>query len=229
MLQNVFARHLVPPPAPGALIGLSLQACVVHTSETIRVCYFLERLVERRRPVMLVGTAGTGKSVLVGTKLASLDAEEYLVKNVPFNYYTTSAMLQGKGPQRVWWGHGGGGVSVATCPVVEMQQSIGHLCGLPCPVPALPSRLSLPFSSAAPLFHSSSTLRPVSLLLLSPAFLPGLSHPSRARSSAQNSTQSLDARESRPPVKDSHRLVEASLAIIAFTLPVSQIGKLRLG
>lgn len=109
MLQNVFARHLVPPPAPGALIGLSLQACVVHTSETIRVCYFLERLVERRRPVMLVGTAGTGKSVLVGTKLASLDAEEYLVKNVPFNYYTTSAMLQGKGPQRVWWGHGGGG------------------------------------------------------------------------------------------------------------------------
>lgn len=50
---------------------------------------------------MLVGTAGTGKSVLVGAKLASLDAEEYLVKNVPFNYYTTSAMLQGKEPRGV--------------------------------------------------------------------------------------------------------------------------------
>nr|XP_025719696.1 dynein heavy chain 9, axonemal [Callorhinus ursinus] len=73
---------------------MPLQACLVHTSETIRVCYFLERLVERRRPVMLVGTTGTGKSVLVGTTLANLDAEEYLVKNVPFNYYTTSAMLQ---------------------------------------------------------------------------------------------------------------------------------------
>ncbi|XP_032695992.1 dynein heavy chain 9, axonemal [Lontra canadensis] len=73
---------------------MPLQACLVHTSETIRVCYFLERLMQRRRPVMLVGTAGTGKSVLVGTKLASLDAEEYLVKSVPFNYYTTSAMLQ---------------------------------------------------------------------------------------------------------------------------------------
>ncbi|XP_006898632.1 PREDICTED: LOW QUALITY PROTEIN: dynein heavy chain 9, axonemal [Elephantulus edwardii] len=71
-----------------------LQACLVHTSETIRVCYFMERLLARRRPVMLVGTAGTGKSVLVGAKLASLDPEEYLVKNVPFNYYTTSAMLQ---------------------------------------------------------------------------------------------------------------------------------------
>ncbi|XP_024861684.2 dynein heavy chain 9, axonemal isoform X1 [Kryptolebias marmoratus] len=71
-----------------------LQACVVHTTETIRVRYFMDRLLEHRRPVMLVGNAGTGKSVLVGDKLGSLDTEKYLVKNVPFNYYTTSAMLQ---------------------------------------------------------------------------------------------------------------------------------------
>lgn len=45
---------------------------------------------------MLVGNAGTGKSVLVGEKLGSLDAEKYMIKNVPFNYYTTSAMLQGR-------------------------------------------------------------------------------------------------------------------------------------
>uniref|UniRef100_A0A8I3RR89 Dynein axonemal heavy chain 9 n=1 Tax=Canis lupus familiaris TaxID=9615 RepID=A0A8I3RR89_CANLF len=73
---------------------MPLQACLVHTSETIRVCYFMERLMALRRPVMLVGAAGTGKSVLVGSKLASLDTEEHLVKHVPFNYYTTSAMLQ---------------------------------------------------------------------------------------------------------------------------------------
>nr|XP_021499024.1 dynein heavy chain 9, axonemal [Meriones unguiculatus] len=73
---------------------MPLQACLVHTSETIRLCYFMERLMERRRPVMLVGPAGSGKSVLVGAKLASLDSEQYMVKNVPFNYYTTSAMLQ---------------------------------------------------------------------------------------------------------------------------------------
>ncbi|XP_070335212.1 dynein axonemal heavy chain 9 isoform X1 [Odocoileus virginianus] len=71
-----------------------LQACLVHTGETIRLCYFLDRLLAQRRPVMLVGTAGTGKSVLVGATLASLDPEAYLVKNVPCNYYTTSAMLQ---------------------------------------------------------------------------------------------------------------------------------------
>lgn len=56
----------------------------------------MDRLLEHRRPVMLVGNAGTGKSVLVGDKLGSLDAEKYMIKNVPFNYYTTSAMLQGR-------------------------------------------------------------------------------------------------------------------------------------
>ena len=55
----------------------------------------MDRLLERRRPVMLVGNAGTGKSVLVGDKLSSLDSDKYAIKNVPFNYYTTSAMLQG--------------------------------------------------------------------------------------------------------------------------------------
>ncbi|XP_009072064.1 PREDICTED: dynein heavy chain 9, axonemal-like, partial [Acanthisitta chloris] len=74
---------------------MPLQACLVPTSETMRVRYFLDRLLERRRPVMLVGTAGMGKSVLVGDKLSSLDTDVYLVKKVPFNYYTTSAMLQG--------------------------------------------------------------------------------------------------------------------------------------
>ncbi|KAK2835022.1 hypothetical protein Q5P01_015506 [Channa striata] len=71
-----------------------LQACLVHTNETIRVRYFMDRLLEHRRPVMLVGNAGNGKTVLVGDKLGSLDAEKYMIKNVPFNYYTTSAMLQ---------------------------------------------------------------------------------------------------------------------------------------
>ncbi|XP_053153093.1 dynein axonemal heavy chain 9 isoform X3 [Hemicordylus capensis] len=73
---------------------MPLQACLVHTNETIRVRYFMDQLLERRRPVMLVGNAGTGKSVIVGDKLSLLDSEEYMVKNVPFNYYTTSAMLQ---------------------------------------------------------------------------------------------------------------------------------------
>lgn len=51
--------------------------------------------MENRRPVMLVGNAGTGKTVLVGNKFASMDPDLFMITNVPFNYYTTSLMLQG--------------------------------------------------------------------------------------------------------------------------------------
>ena len=42
---------------------------------------------------MLVGSAGCGKTILVNEKLAQL-SDNYMVANVPFNYYTTSEMLQ---------------------------------------------------------------------------------------------------------------------------------------
>ncbi|XP_040979289.1 LOW QUALITY PROTEIN: dynein heavy chain 17, axonemal [Aquila chrysaetos chrysaetos] len=71
-----------------------LQASMVHTTETIRIRYFMDLLMEKQRPVMLVGNAGTGKSVLMWDKLEALSADEYLVQSVPFNFYTTSAMLQ---------------------------------------------------------------------------------------------------------------------------------------
>ncbi|NWU53608.1 DYH17 protein, partial [Dromas ardeola] len=71
-----------------------LQASMVHTAETIRVRYFMDLLMERQRPVMLVGNAGTGKSVLMRDKLEALGTDEYLVQSVPFNFYTTSEMLQ---------------------------------------------------------------------------------------------------------------------------------------
>ncbi|NXM68229.1 DYH17 protein, partial [Serilophus lunatus] len=73
---------------------IPLQAAVVHTTETIRLRYFLDLLMGTQRPVMLVGNAGTGKSVLMWDKLQALDTEEYLLQSVPLNFYTTSAMLQ---------------------------------------------------------------------------------------------------------------------------------------
>ncbi|XP_054988433.1 dynein axonemal heavy chain 17 [Sorex araneus] len=74
---------------------IPLQASLVHTTETIRIRYFMDLLMGKAWPVMLVGNAGTGKSVLMGDKLSSLNPDEYLVQAVPFNFYTTSAMLQG--------------------------------------------------------------------------------------------------------------------------------------
>lgn len=73
---------------------MPLQAVLVHTAETIRVRYFMDLLMETRRPIMLVGNAGCGKTVLAGEKFSSLDPDSMIVANVPFNFYTTSAMLQ---------------------------------------------------------------------------------------------------------------------------------------
>lgn len=89
---------LLPPP----------QASLVHTTETIRIRYFMDLLMAKSWPVMLVGNAGSGKSVLLGDKLESLSTDDYLVQAVPFNFYTTSAMLQGERAGEAW-GAGGAG------------------------------------------------------------------------------------------------------------------------
>jgi hypothetical protein len=52
-------------------------------------------LLEKGKPLMLVGNAGVGKTVFVGDVLAHLP-EDYIVSHVPFNYCTTSAALQSK-------------------------------------------------------------------------------------------------------------------------------------
>ncbi|XP_008208864.1 dynein beta chain, ciliary-like [Nasonia vitripennis] len=72
---------------------LPLQATLVPTGETVRIRFFMDLLMARRVPVMLIGGAGSGKSVIVADKLSSLP-DNYNVANVPFNYYTTSEMLQ---------------------------------------------------------------------------------------------------------------------------------------
>ncbi|VDN33679.1 unnamed protein product [Dibothriocephalus latus] len=71
----------------------SFQSVLVPTVETTRLQYFMDLLVAARRPVMLVGAAGTGKSVVVRNKLNNM-GEDFIVVNVPFNFYTNSEMLQ---------------------------------------------------------------------------------------------------------------------------------------
>ncbi|CAF1186132.1 unnamed protein product [Adineta steineri] len=73
---------------------IPLQAALVPTSETVRIRYWMDLLMERGYPVMLVGGAGSGKTVIVNDKLQSLNNELWTVVNVPFNYYTSSEMLQ---------------------------------------------------------------------------------------------------------------------------------------
>ena len=70
------------------------QAVLVNTAETVRVRYFMDMLMAKGRPVMLVGTSGCGKTVMINNKLDSLNSDDYVVANVPFNFYTNSEMLQ---------------------------------------------------------------------------------------------------------------------------------------
>lgn len=72
---------------------IPLQSTLVPTADTTRLRWFLDLLIEKKHPVMLVGGAGSGKSVIVADKLQNL-SDKYAVQNVPFNYYTTSEMLQ---------------------------------------------------------------------------------------------------------------------------------------
>lgn len=73
----------------------SLQAVFVHTSETTCLGYFTDLLIQKAKPVMLVGGAGVGKTVFLNDRLAFL-SDLYMITKVPFNYYTTSAALQSK-------------------------------------------------------------------------------------------------------------------------------------
>jgi dynein heavy chain len=54
----------------------------------------MDLLMANSRPVMLVGGAGCGKTVLVNNKLNALQ-DTTLITVIPFNHYTTSLMLQG--------------------------------------------------------------------------------------------------------------------------------------
>ena len=72
---------------------IPLQACLVHTPETIRIKYFIDILVDSKFPLMLVGLAGSGKTLIINEKLTHLD-ENYSVANVPFNFYYSAEMTQ---------------------------------------------------------------------------------------------------------------------------------------
>ena len=72
---------------------LPLQACLVHNTETIRIKYFLDILIELSFPIMLIGLAGCGKTLLISEKLNQMD-ENYLISSVPFNFYYTSELTQ---------------------------------------------------------------------------------------------------------------------------------------
>ncbi|KAJ3191413.1 hypothetical protein HK101_007802 [Irineochytrium annulatum] len=72
---------------------MPLSSVLVHTAETTRLRYLLDVLADNGKPVLLIGNAGCGKTVLMQDKLYSY-GEDRLIVNVPFNFYTTAWSLQ---------------------------------------------------------------------------------------------------------------------------------------
>lgn len=48
--------------------------------------------MDKKKAVMLVGTAGSGKSVIINGKLKSLSDDLFAVAIASFNFYTTSGI-----------------------------------------------------------------------------------------------------------------------------------------
>ena len=65
----------------------------VPTPETCSVAYWMDQLVKMRKPVMLAGPAGTGKTQLINGMLNKFDPTQTVSATINFNFYTTSAVL----------------------------------------------------------------------------------------------------------------------------------------
>jgi len=65
----------------------------VPTPETCSVTFWMQLLVNMRRPVMMAGPAGTGKTQLVFGMLSKQNINETVSATINFNFYTTSAVL----------------------------------------------------------------------------------------------------------------------------------------
>jgi dynein heavy chain len=81
----------------------SLGAVVVPTADTVRMTYLLNYLVRNNRPAMLVGSAGTGKTVLIKDYLDSLSATDDTFRSVTINmnFYTDAYALQNQLEQNI--------------------------------------------------------------------------------------------------------------------------------
>lgn len=66
---------------------------VVHTEETVRLNYVSSLLIDNKKPVLFVGTAGTGKTTIAREKLNHL-SENTLYSAINFNSNTDSQTLQ---------------------------------------------------------------------------------------------------------------------------------------
>lgn len=67
---------------------------MVPTPETVSNSYFMKGLIKKSRPVLVIGSAGCGKTQLCKGVINSMDKDEFCYNNMNFNYYTDAILLQ---------------------------------------------------------------------------------------------------------------------------------------
>jgi dynein heavy chain len=73
---------------------MPMATVTVPTSETCSVSFWLENLVANRRPVMMCGGAGTGKTQMVMGMLQKQDPTQVVSATINFNFFTSGIVLQ---------------------------------------------------------------------------------------------------------------------------------------
>ena len=69
-----------------------MSAVTVPTGETAAITFWLDNLMARKYPAMLVGNAGCGKTAIINGKLRALP-DEYISATTNINYYTNSSLF----------------------------------------------------------------------------------------------------------------------------------------
>ena len=84
----------VSPYEPYNTGPLLVNTIMVETADTTRLMYYLRTLVANTKPVLYIGTSGTGKTALVRSFLRNLDGEIFSYAGVNLNSYTDATGLR---------------------------------------------------------------------------------------------------------------------------------------
>ncbi|GMH84222.1 hypothetical protein TrST_g13493, partial [Triparma strigata] len=71
----------------------AMTSVTVPTPETCSIIFWMNLLVEMRKPIMLAGPAGTGKTQLVNGMLNEFDPLTRVSSTINFNFYTSAAVV----------------------------------------------------------------------------------------------------------------------------------------
>ena len=94
--DNPKFHKYTPVPIGGAATAVAFTSLSVATVNSVRLTYIMDALVRKQRNVMFVGTAGTGKTMLVKEYFKTLDKDTdgLLSETIVMSFYTDSLSLQ---------------------------------------------------------------------------------------------------------------------------------------